>query len=98
MSVAQSGCDFGGDFVQRLSDDLTLSVGRLWVLQVGALWFPPWMWRYLSVANCRRSWPVPWDGSIDVVLQSLLLLPAKIEPGQLTWINASTPCDAIVNP
>jgi hypothetical protein len=57
MGVAQSGSDFGCDFVQRLSDDLTRPA--LLVLQVGALWFPPWMWRYLFVANCRKSWPVP---------------------------------------
>ena len=36
------------------------------------------------------------DG-IDVVLQSLLLLPETISR-QLTWINASTPCYAIVSP
>jgi hypothetical protein len=57
MGVAQSGSDFGCDIVQRLSDDLTRPA--LLVLQVGALWFPPWMWRYLFVANCRKSWPVP---------------------------------------
>ena len=27
MSVAEGDSDFGGDFVQRLSDDLPLSVG-----------------------------------------------------------------------
>ena len=37
MSVAQSACDFGGDLVQRLSDDFSLCVGRRGFDKLGIL-------------------------------------------------------------
>ena len=53
MRVAQSGSDFGGDLVERLSDDLALGVGFCGFYDLGHCAVLLWMWRYLSAATDR---------------------------------------------
>jgi hypothetical protein len=67
MSVAQGGSDFGGDFVERLSDVPRCASGVVGSMNWGIV-LSSLMWRYLSAANCSGSGLEPWDGRIDAAL------------------------------